>query len=240
MALTKVRSPVTDISLLSLGTTDIEIESAGGPIDINVAGNDIVDYTSTTVIYDPAIAVTAKDFNTEVITVDTTAGANAVFQTTATEASIETTTAHPLELGANSTLGMTIETDGKTTLEVEGTAIGHLVTKAYVDAAISTNVLTLANVVVNDVINGSLVLPNSTGNDLILNWGVTASIAGIGSPVTVTFDTAFSSSFFAGSATRVLANGEAAAHYFNPGTTTMQVVNTGSASSPVAWFAIGS
>lgn len=240
MALTKVRSPVTNIDLMSFGATDITITSTGGPIDVNVAGNDIVDYTSSTAIFDPAVTVTAKDLETEVLTVDTTAGANAVFQTTGTEASIETTTAHPLELGANSILGMSIETDGKTTLEVEGTAIGHLVTKAYVDAATSSAVLTLANVVVNNVINGSLVLPNSTGNDLILNWGVTASVAGIGNPVTVTFDTAFSSAFYAGCATRVLANGEAAAHYFNPGLTTMQVVNTGSATSPVAWFAIGS
>ena len=238
MALTKVRSPVTDISLMSLGTTDITIASAGGPIDIDVAGNNIVDYTSTTAIFDPTVTVTAKDLETEVLTVDTSAGANAVLQTTGTEGSLETTTAHPLELGANSILGMTIETDGKTTLEVEGTAIGHLVTKAYVDNAATTNSIQLSDMVSNSVINGSVQIHNSSGNDLILNWGVTASITGL---LSVVFDTAFVSSFFAGGATRQIAStgADATANINNTSTTGMDVINTGSATSPVHWWAIG-
>lgn len=238
MALTKVRSPVSEISEMSLGTTEITIASAGGPIDINVSGVNIVDYTSTTVIYDPAIPVTAKDFNTEVITIVTTAGASAVLKTTATEAVLETTTAHPLELGANSINGITIETDGKATLEVEGTAIGHLMTKAYIDNAATTDSVQLSDLVSNNVINGSVQIPNSTGIDLILNWGVTASSVG---STAVVFDTAFPTSFFAATATReiVAVGADATANYNTPTITGMNVVNTGSASSPVAWFAIG-
>ena len=212
MALTKVRSPVSDISLMSLGTTDITITSAGGPIDIDVGGVNIVDYTSTTVIYDPAIPVTAKDFNTEVILLATVAGASAVLKTTATEAILETTTAHPLELGANSINGITIETDGKATLEVEGTAIGHLVTKAYVDAVAPSGAVALADLVSSNVINGSVQIPNSTGSDLIFNWGVTASSVGT---TAVVFDTAFTTAFFAAGATReiVAVGADATANY---------------------------
>ena len=238
MALTKVRSPVTAIDNMTNGTTSIDIPSSGGPIDIDVTGLDVVDYTSTTVIYDDLVTVTANNFATEVVTLSTTAGATAILQTTTTEASLETTSAHPLDLGANSITGLTIEVDGQVQLPVEGTAINHLVTKAYVDSSSSSTAVLLANLVSNNVINGSVQIPNSTGNDLIINWGVTASIVG---STAVTFDTAFPNSFFAGGATRdqASAGADATANLSNTSTTGMNVINTGSASGPVHWFAIG-
>ena len=163
MALTKVRSPVSAISEMAFGTTTVEITSTAGPIDINIAGLDNLDLTTTTAVFDDLVTVTANLFQTEVVSIDTTAGASATLQTTATEAQLGTDTAHPLELYANAITALILATDGKVGLQVEGTAIGDLVTKAYVDTADALNA-TLADITATTAVTGSISIPNSTGN----------------------------------------------------------------------------
>ncbi len=236
MALTKVRSPITDISEMGFGTTTVVIASAGGPIDIDVTGLDVVDMTSTTIDVDDLVTVTANLFDTEVITLATSGGAEGIVETQATLMSVQTTTAHPLELGANSITGLTIAIDGKVELDVVGTATDHLVDKNYVDVADALS-SQLSDTTGNMVTNGSIVIPNSTGSDLIINWGQTASIVGT---LNVTFDTAFTSAGFMGLATRQGdSSQEATALVGAVSTTSMNVHNSGSGSTPVNWIALG-
>lgn len=238
MALTKARSPVTDIDQMGFGTTTVVITSSGGPIDVDVAGVNILDLTSTTAIFNPVIPVTADDFNSEVVTLTTSGGAGAVLETQATLASLRTTTAHPLEIGANSITGLTVATDGKVELDVVGTATNHLVDKNYVDTLIALQTA-LADTTATAATNGSISIPNSTGTEIIFNWGVTASISN--TQAAVTFDTAFPNAAFIGLATRQngTASLESSAHINTLTTTGMNVVNSGGTSSPVGWIAIG-
>ncbi len=236
MALTKARLPVIEVSTMDFGTTQVAIASSGGPIDIDVAGLDNLDFTSTTAIFDDAVTVTANDLQTEVVSLDTTAGASATLETQATLATLGTDTAHPLELYANSITGLTIATDGKVELDVVGTASNHLVDKNYVDAG---DTGALDGIVSNNVINGSVQIPNDTGNDLIINWGVTSTVSN--DQLAVTFDTAFPNSAFVGYCVRQngTASLESAAHINSLTTSGMNVVNSGGTTSPLGWLAIG-
>jgi hypothetical protein len=239
MALTKARLPVIEVSQMDFGTTTVAITSTSGPIDIDIAGLDHVDMTTTTCIFDPLVKVTAVQLDGEVFTMATGAGASATLQTTATEAQLGTTTAHPLQFLADSTLGLTVLTTGQVALGTEGSGVDRLVTKAYVDAATSSGSVALADLVSNNVINGSVQIPNDTGNDLIVNWGVTGSISN--TQAAVTFDTAFPNTFFMGSATRqnATASEDSAAHINTPTLSGMNVVNAGGTASTVGWIAIG-
>ena len=96
----------------------------------------------------------------------------------------------------------------------------------------------LSDIVVNTASNGSLQIPNSTGNDLIVNWGVTASISN--TALTVNYDTNFPNAAFVGFAIRNTGAGnESAAHVQNLGLTSVDVVNSGGTSSVMYWITIG-
>ena len=189
--LTKVRVPVSDIAKLSSGTTMIDITSSGGPIDIDVAGLEIVDILNTGVTVDAAKILTAKQITGETVLLSTTAGASASVATGATKLQVKTTSAHVLELLANSVLGLTVGTDGKLTLGVQGTSGTHLVNKTYVDTAAASASATVATI----ADPGTISIPNSTGNNLVIKWGVTNGSAGI-QLTQVTFATAFPNAIF--------------------------------------------
>jgi hypothetical protein len=221
---------------MAFGTTSVVITATGGPLDIDITGLDVMDMTSTTVIVDDLVTVTANNFDTEVVTLSTVGGAAAVLETQATLASLRTTSAHPLELGANSITGLTIATDGKVELDVVGTATNHLIDKGYVDTqvtAVLTGILGLAATA------GNLRIPNNSGNDIIINWGVTASLAN--STEVVTFTRAFPSAFFVGFATKNQAGlgDQRPANVSGGGLTTMSVHNAGPAPATINWLAIG-
>jgi hypothetical protein len=238
MALTKARLPVVEVHTMDFGTTTVDIPTTSGPIDINIAGHDNLDLTTTTAIFDDLVTVTANNLVTELVTIAESGGVTAHLQAHATNAHVGTTSAHPFIVFANGLAALSLATDATVALGAEGTGPTHLVTKGYVDTADALGSV-LSDIVVNNVINGSLQLPNSTGNDLILNWGVTATISN--TQTAVTFDTAFTTTAFVGFATRQ--NGtsslESAAHINNLTTTGMNVVNSGGTTSPVGWWAIG-
>ena len=238
MALTKVRPPVSDISEISFTTSSVVIPSAGGDINIDVAGVNIMDLSSTTVLVDPAITLEAELFSGEQILLDTVAGAGITFETQGALARLLTTTAHPLELGANSITGLTIATDGKVELDVDGTAANHLVDKDYVDTQVATATAG-SDFDFNALTNGSFTVPNDTVTPWIINWGVSPSISN--TATAVTFNKAFPNAAFVGIACRQ--NGtsslESAAHVNTLTTTGMNVVNSGGTSSPVGYIAIG-
>ncbi len=237
MALTTARTPVTAIDQMANGTTVLDMPSAAGPLDLDIAGADCILFEAAAITVDDVVTMDVNNLTGETFTMDTSGGATAVLNTAASLAKLETTTAHPLELGANSITGLTIATDAKVELDVEGTATNHLVTKAYVDAAASTASAALADMVVNEAINGSFQIPTSTGNDLIVNWGVTASSTG---STAVVFDVANTTATYMALACREITGGAEATANVNTITLTgMNVVNTGSASSPVHWIAIG-
>jgi hypothetical protein len=236
MALTKVRLPVADIAAISSGTSGVTILSAGGNIDVNVAGVDVLDLTSTTATV--GVTLIADVITGEAISLATAGGAAASIATGLSSLTVQTTSAHTLVLGANSTTGMTVGTDGKVTLGVQGTAATHLVNKSYVDTAIAL-APALTDMVFAATSPGSLTIPNSTGNDLIINWGITASLSN--TFATVTFDTAYPNAVLCALATDVIGPTREASSHVNAVTlTNMQVVQSGSgASRPVYWLAIG-
>ena len=188
MALTKVQPPVTAISEMEFGTTNIEITSTGGPIDVNVAGLDVVDLTSTTITVDDLVTLIAKKLTTEVVTVATAAGADGVIKTDATKMQAGTTDLSPLEILMNNVAQMTFQTSGKVGLTVVGTAAGELIDKNYVDvgdAASATVTNTLTTIGASSLAG--------TGGTLLLKWGV---IAGAGNPTPVVFASAFPNALF--------------------------------------------
>ena len=238
MALTKVKSIVADLSTISNGTSDIDIASSGGDIVVTRGGTTIVTHGAAGSTYGAGLTLTVDNINSEVVQLSTASGAEVTFQTTLAQAEIETTNAFPLVLGANNVEALEIATDGKVTLNVEGTGIGHLVTKAYVDAAATAASVQLSDVVLNSATPGSLKIPNSTGNDFILNWGITASISN--TAVAVSFDETFPNAVLHASATRIAgASREDRAGVNNVTTSGMQVVQSGGNSSQVYWFAFG-
>jgi hypothetical protein len=170
------------------GTTNVEILSSGGDIDVNVGGADVIDLSSTEITVDDLITLIAKKLTTEVMTVATTAGADGVVKTDATKMQVGSTDASPLEILVNNIARMTVGTDGKVALATVGTASDELIDKDYVDtgdasAATITNTLTTI---------GASSLDDGTGV-LLLKWGV---IAGAGTPTPVTFAIAFPNALF--------------------------------------------
>ena len=238
MALTKVRSPVAEIDLIASGTTNVTIASAGGDVQMVVAGVTVLDVTSTTLVLPDAIRLTSKLFTTEAISFATTSGAEMTIQTEALVGTIETTNGFPLELGANGITGLTIATDGKVELDVEGTAVNHLVTKAYIDA-LTAGVTSEADFVHTQASTGSLEIPTSTGTNLVLNWGKNASVAN-NSQTVVTFDSPFSNAMFVGFVTPTTsANHDGTMEVFVQGLTSMTIHSSLDKSSAFDWLAIG-
>jgi hypothetical protein len=234
MALTKVRAIVADISLLSNGTTQIDIPSAGGDVDIDIGGAAAVDISATEFTIDDALTLIANLMTGENITLATGAGATVVLKTTGTEASLITSSAHALDLGANSVTGLTVETDGKVTLPVAGTASDQVMDKAYIDAGD----VAAGQATVTATADGSATIPGDT--DLIIKWG---TATGTGDR-TETFGVAFPNAIFTvvatpqstGSATSDGWNGveSIATTGFNWNT-----ANRGSYTGAVGWIAIG-
>lgn len=188
MALTKVQPPVTAISEMESGTTNLLIVSPGGDFDLNVGGVDVADISSTQFTLDDLVTLIAKKLTTEVVTLATTAGADGVIKTDATKMQAGTTDLSPLEILMNSVARMTFQTDGKIGLTTVGTAAGELVDKNYVDvgdagSATITNTLTTIGA-------SSLV---GTGGTLLFKWGI---IAGAGNPTNVVFASAFPNALF--------------------------------------------
>ena len=240
MALTKVRLPVAALSAISNGTSSITVLTAGGDMEVDIAGVTTMNLRSTDITILSTVPLVAPLITTEDISLTTVAGADMTVQTTATQGEIETTTAHPLVLGANSIDALTIATDGKVALAVDGTAANHLVDKGYVDTAVAT-AAALSDIVATNTSNGSISIPNSSGNDIIINWGTTASVNSGSGAVAVTFDTAFPNAFLVAVVSRNIASNGAdeGVNYAGGSTTGMNVYPTYSASSPVGWVAIG-
>jgi hypothetical protein len=166
MALTKVSALVSEISKLLFGTTKVEIASSGGPIDIDVAGINVVDITTTEVTLDALVTLITDKIISETILIGTPAGADARLATSATETKMGGTTSFPVEILQNNIPRLTIGTDGKITLDIQGTATNQLIDKAYVDAAApDPNTVTVAT-------NGQIIFPNPGGDDIIVKWGV--------------------------------------------------------------------
>jgi len=240
MALTKVRVPVADIEAIQNGTSNVTISTAADDIVVTRGGTTIATFDATGMTFGATLTVVVDNITSEQIDLATTAGAAATIQTNATDLSIETTSAHPVVLGANSTDALTIATDGKVALSVDGTAADHLIDKGYVDTQVAL-AASLADIVATNTSTGSLSIPNSSGNDIIINWGITASITRGAGATAVTFDTAFPNAFLQGYVSRNIASSgaEAGVNWANGSTTGMDVYQSGSASSPVSWFAIG-
>ena len=236
MPLTKVRPPVTAISIIDSGTTKAEILNAGGDIDIDVGGVNVMDLTSTTATV--AVTLAADAITGEQILLSTQSGAGLTFETQATLARLLTTTAHPLELGANNITGLTIATDGKVELDVEGTSATHLVTKSYVDTQTAA-VVTETDFNHTQAATGHLDIPTSTGTNLVLNWGVNGVVPNNADTV-VTFDKAFPNAFFGGLVTPTTrANHDGTMEVFANTLSTMTVHSSLDKSSGFFWFAIG-
>ena len=234
MALTKVRLPVADIASISDSNSNVTVEGPGGDVTVDVAGTNIgtfdasgLDLGALTII---AQVLTGRDINLANGTVAVQLHADA------SEGKLGTTSAHPLAIEANNVAALDIATDGKVTLNVEGTAVGHLVTKAYVDAAAG---IAEADIDATTATTGHISIPNNTGNALIINWGVTGSV-GNDTSTAVVFDEEFPNSFLVAFANCNRGLGGDGGVNINGGSTTgMTVHNVSDVTTAIFWLAIG-
>lgn len=235
MPLTTVRSPVTDIDQMSFGTTSVIIPSSGGPINVVVTGLSVLDFTSSTAIdVDDLVTLTANVFDTEVITLATSGGAEGDVHTEATLMSVGTTTGHPLELIANAITGLTIATDGKVELDIDGTAANHLIDKGYVDNLITTQASATQSS------TGHITIPVSSGNDIIVNWGTEGALVD-GGNVVVTFEEAFPNAIYVAFVTPTTsAHFDGTMDITLKGLTTMNLHSSLDKTTTLDWCAIGS
>jgi len=240
MALTKVKLPVAAISAIVNGTSDITIGTASGNLVVTRGGTVVGTWSTAGLTLATAGTLDADIISGEAINLATTSGAAATIETTLTQLEIGTSSAHPLELSANDTTALTIATDGKVALAVDGTAANHLVDKGYVDTAVAA-AASIADIAAVTGTTGSISIPNSTGNNLIINWGTTASINSGSGAVAVTFNREFPNAFLQAVVSRVIAsNGaEEGVNYASGSTTGMNIYATYSASSPCSYVAIG-
>lgn len=238
MALTKVRLPVADIAAISNGTSDVTIGSAGGDIVETRAGVIINTIGAAGYTFGAGLTLDVDNISSEDISLSTAGGAAGTLQTTLGQMELETTSAHPLVLGANSIDGLTIETDGQVTLGVVGDEPTHVMDKNYIDTALALKA-TLSDIVATIGTEGSITIPNSTGNDLIIKWGKTAAIGATSQAVT--FATAFPTAIFTAylSLNNTSSSGDNNTAYGNESTTGFTIYKGNSASHPVSWLAIG-
>jgi hypothetical protein len=238
MALTKVRLPVANIAAISSGTSDVTIGTAGGDIVVTRGGTTIATIGATGYTFGAGLQVSVGTVNSETVSLSTAAGAAATIATTLGQLGIETTSAHPMVLGANNTDGLTIETDGQVTLGVVGDTTTQLVDKGYIDTALALKA-SLADITAVIGTDGQLVIPNSTGNDLIIKWGKTANIGATSQAVT--FASAFPNAIFTAylSLNNTSSSGDNNTAYGNESTTGFTIYKGNGASHPVSWLAIG-
>ncbi|MHC5059315.1 MAG: hypothetical protein ACYTKD_32070 [Planctomycetota bacterium] len=109
MALTKVKALVSEISLLANTTTTIDIPSAAGNIDINVAGLNVIDLAGTTITVDDLVTLIANKITSEEIDLSTVSGAAGTMVTDATKMQVGTTSAHTTEIIANALPALTAQ-----------------------------------------------------------------------------------------------------------------------------------
>lgn len=235
MALIKARPPVTAVSTLENTTTKIDIPSAAGPVDIDIAGLNVLDLTATTAIFDDLVTLTANLFTGESIILSTSGGASATMVTEATKGKVGTITAHILELLQNDIARMTLNTDGSVALATVGANADELVDKNYVD---TNSGVTASSIVAVNAKPGSIRIPTSLGTDFKINWGETGILNNATS--TETFNLTFESSGLVGFATRNSASSgdDNAAHVGNFTTTTVDVTSAGDGTS-VFWVVMG-
>lgn len=165
MALTKVKVIVAEIAAITNGTTDIDIPSAGGDIDVNVSGADVIDIAETSITIDDLVTLVVQNISSEILTLATQSGAEGLVQTTATDMEVGTTNTNSLALMVNSVPGLTLDSTGKATLATVGTLGAQLIDKDYVDAA------TPGAATATSAVSGELTIPTA-GDDLIIKWGV--------------------------------------------------------------------
>ena len=219
------------------GSTVIDIPNTGGPIDVDVAAQNVVDLTASTAIFDDAITVTANNFAGESIALSTSGGAVGDVFTDATSMEVGTTSVHPLELIANSISGLIVGTDGRVSLNTTGNSSAHLVDKDYVDTEItgvsSSFIATIAA-------DGALSIPVSTGDDLLMKWGLDT---GSGNR-TITFASAFPNAIFFVTGTPTAVGSANSDGWYGVDTVGVSsfiwnAANRGSYSGDLYWFAIG-
>lgn len=234
MALTKVKDLVAEIGTLANATTEVSITGAGGDIENTVAGVTIGTFSSTGLDLG-TLRLTSQDITAEDVRL-TNGVVAARLDADGTELNLETTSAHPVVIGANSIDALTVATDGKVTLGVDGTAAGHLIDKGYVDNLI-TGVASLSDIIFAATSTGSLQIPTD-GDDFIINWGITASIAETNEAVV--FDTAFPNAVLGAFTCRIApASREDSTNVNSVTTTGMNVAQTGGNASQVYWMAFG-
>ena len=236
MALTKAAPPVTDITEMAFGTTKVEITSSAGPIDVDIAGLNVVDITTTAITLDDLVTLVANTMTGEDILLSTPGGATASLKTAAGLAQLLTTSLHPLILGSNSVQNLICATDGRVTLDTTGNASGQLVDKAYVDTG--DGGVTQTQFPATLAKPGHIQIPNAAGTNLIINWGETAVLNN--ATEVVTFNQAYASAVFVGFATRNSnsSSDNSAAHTGVFTLTTMEVTSAGDGTT-VFWVAIG-
>jgi hypothetical protein len=235
MPLTKVRLPVADIQRISNGSSNVDIPTASGNVTVTATGVLAATFGSTAnTLHRPTVVTNLDDVENVDLTVS--GGATGVLEAIASAIRLWTTSGHTLILGANSIVGMTIGTDGRVTLGVEGNAASHVVSKAYVDAAAAA---AIAGITASLTSPGHISIPTNT-SPLIINWGITANLSK--SFENVTFDEAFPNAALAAfCSTRMNNNSSVNASLVDNVTTTGMTVRQtqGSPSSPVYWMAIG-
>ncbi len=239
MALTKVRVPVADISLLSNGTTQIDIPTAAADVDVDVAGVDVIDLGQTTITIDDLVTLVVQNVLSEIVTLETAGGAEGIVQTEAARMQVGATTLDPLEIITNNIARLTVAAAGTIVLGTVGVNPTELIDKAYVDGASPAASVALADVVVVNATTGSAIIPNSTGNDLIFNWGTNPLVFNNSNTV-VTFDKAFDNAFFVGFAQPTTSdNHDGTMEVFANTLTTMTIHSSLDHSSAFSWFSIG-
>lgn len=238
MALTKARPPVTAISEMLNGTTNVDIPTAGSAIDVNVTGVDVADISSTQFGIDDAIEFIARTLTGESISLATTSGAEATLETNASNATLQTTSLHNLILGANSLSNLILGTDGRVTLATEGNQNNHLVSKLYVDDIAGDLPSITDDIDATLASEGHLSFPTNAGN-IIINWGTVNGDND--SLIAVTFDEAFPNAGLAAVATRVSAatSLDRTVNVSSLSTTGMDIRNNSGTPTDVYWIAIG-
>jgi hypothetical protein len=231
MALTKVRLPVADIESISNGTSNINIATEDGNAVVTVGGTTIGTFSSTGLNLG-GLTLIVDTLQGEIVSLSQGAVASKI-EAAVSQGVAGTTSAHPFSLIANAIEGLSIGTDGRVSLGVQGNANGHLVTKQYVDnaAGATSTTATMAS-------EGHVSIPTTSGN-LIINWGTVNG--NNNNLIPVTFNQTFPTAAFVAMAVRVSTSTslDRTVNVANLSTTGMNIRNNTNTSTPVYWMAIG-
>lgn len=239
MALTKVALPVAEIAAIISGTSDVTIATVADDVVVTAAGTIVGTFAPTGLTLGAGLTLVTDNITTEDITLATVSGASGSVSTGLSNMLIETNSAHTLNLRANSLLGLRIETNGEVHLPNSGSLANHLIDKNYVDTALALKP-DLNDIVATNAVNGYIRIPNSSGNDIIVNWGQTQALQNSSTPVN--FALTFPNACLVALGTRNTSSParEASCHVNAWSTTGMTVVQSGSGSNdPCTWLAIG-